>query len=143
MPTSRGMHGPGTPRSIHPSTGAPTLGTMQAGMTLGITAAGMTLGTSEPAGVSAGMTLGTVEAGTIRGSTDGTTLGTTAAGMTRGTMDMHIFTTQDTEVRDGTAGTGSTLQGPWPTAHPSGAASVPFQGMQATGVPRPPGTGAD
>ena len=134
MPTSRGMHGPGTPRSIHPSTGAPTLGTMQAGMTLG---------TSEPAGVSAGMTLGTVEAGTIRGSTDGTTLGTTAAGMTLGTMDMHIFTTQDTEVRDGTAETGSTLQGPWPTAHPSGAASVPFQGMQAAGVPRPPGTGAD
>ena len=118
MPTSRGMHGPGTLRSTHPSTGAPTLGTMQAGMTRGITAAGMTLGTSEPAGVSAGMTLGTVEAGTIRGSTDGTTLGTTAAGMTRGTMDMHIFTTQDTEVRDGTAETGSTLQGPWPTAHP-------------------------
>ena len=59
------------------------------------------------------------------------------------TMDMHIFTTQDTEVRDGTAETGSTLQGPWPTAHPSGAASVPFQGMQAAGVPRPPGTGAD
>ena len=37
MPISRGMHGPGTPRSIHLSTGVPTLGTMQAGMTLGIT----------------------------------------------------------------------------------------------------------